>query len=502
MPVLSRIRLFPSSPPKIHSTPLSILDAQAVRFAPSAGVWVFKGAPTVDELTISLKITLDAYPQWTGQLHWAPYIPSGGGHTQRFGRLMLSYGKSDDPGVEFIAATSPHTIASFGGDAVDGCTNVTNLPFANLIDSTTPLALHDAINYAGLPSLSVQITTLADNGVAIAIKFAHPLADAQTLLQFTHDWAAVSRVVVAQGTLPTLSPVFDPSLLDRAAAGDIDASHPSSEILEVARPLPLHRYDCWNSKPNSPPFMKPLVTAPPEVEATVGELGQPIDWVNWDYTAPVSHFLIEFSPSELDAMWKDAGSYSRVSHLDALLAHIWNLIIRAQKIDGEFHLDVTFGFRNRVNPPLPPSFLGSPLTLTKVTATAKDAIDHRLGPMAASIRSSLNAFNGLTIPALLHEMAYEVSPLRKWSAFFGSRNTIITSWLQLGMRDVDFGKGAPIHVDAVMPSTDGCVQVMEADQSSPGKKAWHEKGGIVSLHMRGDVIQRILKDPALRKYRA
>ncbi|KAG6910208.1 hypothetical protein DXG01_012343 [Tephrocybe rancida] len=500
MPVLSRTRLFPNSPPKLTHTPLSILDAAVVRFSPSAGVWVFKEAPSIEELTSSLKLTLDVYPQWSGQLQWAPYNPSGH-HTNRFQRLMLSYGNPNDPGIEFIIATSSHIVSSFAGDPIDGCTNATSLPFSDLIDSATPLALHDAATYAGLPSLIVQITTLADGGVVIAAKFAHPLADAQTLLQFTHDWAAVSRAMTAQEPLPDLSPVFDPPMLDRAAAGDIDSSDPSPEILEASRHLPLHRYDCWNSKTNSPPFFQALTTIPAELESVVGSFGQPIDWTNWDYTAPVSHYLLDFSPSELQAMWKDASSYSPVSHLDALLAHIWNLIIRARKLDGEYHLDVTFGFRHRLSPQLPPSFLGSPLTLTKVTATAQDAANHVLGPMAASIRSSLRAFDASTLPALLHEMAFEASPLRTWSAFFGSRNTIITSWLQLGMRDVDFGRGPPIHVDAVMPSTDGCVQVMETGQGDVGKTSWHGKGATVSIHLRDDVMQSVLQDPALKKYR-
>ncbi|KAG6853634.1 hypothetical protein C0991_002694 [Blastosporella zonata] len=481
--------------------PLSILDSTVVRFSPSAGVWIFKDAPSVDVLTDSLKLTLDAYPQWSGQLQWAPYNPSSGDHTQRFDRLMLSYGTPNDPGIEFIIATSSHILSSFATDPVDGCAIADNLPFAELIDSTTPLALHDAVTYVGLPSLIVQITTLADDNVAIAAKFAHPLADAQTLLQFTHDWASVSRAIVAREPLPTLSPVFDPSLLDRAAAGDIDAPLPSPEILEAARHLPLHRYDTWNSQPNSPPFFQSLVTVPPALESAVGDLGKPLNWPNWDYTAPVSHYMVEFSPDELHAMWKDASLFSRVSHLDALLAHVWNLIIRARKLDGDYHLDISLGFRHRLDPPLSPLFLGSPLTCIKVTAAAHDVTEHRLGPMAASIRSSLNAFNSSTLPTLLHEMAFEASPLRKWSAFFGSRNTIATSWLQLGMRDVDFGHGAPINVEAVMPSTDGCLQIMEAATSGQGHESWHKSGAILSIHLREDVMQCFLKDPALRKYR-
>ncbi|KAG6810195.1 hypothetical protein H0H92_012930 [Tricholoma furcatifolium] len=500
MPVLSRIRLFPTSSPKLTHTPLSILDSAVVRYAPSAGIWIFEKAPSIEGLTESLKVTLDAYPQWSGQLQWASYNPRGG-HTERFQRLILSYGTSNDPGVEFIVATSHHATSSFVGDPIEGCTDASKIPFSELLDTSTPLALHDTETYAGLPSLIIQLTTLADGGAAIAIKFAHPLADAITLLNFTQAWAAVSRAVRKGDILPILSPVFDPSMLDHAAAGDIDSPYPSPAILEAAQGLPLHRYDCWNSKTNSPPFFNTLTTAPPEVEHLVDKLGHPITWSDWDYTAPVSYYLVEFSPIELQAMWKDANSVSSVSHLDALLAHIWNLIIRAQQLDGEFHLDMTFGFRNRLDPPLPSTFLGSPLLSAKVTAMAEESTNHGLGFKAASIRSTLDALDAPSLSALLHEMAYEVSPLRRWCAFFGSRNTIITSWLEIGMRDADFGTGVPAHVEAVMPSTDGVVQILEATPNDHTRKRWYECGATVSLHLRDVVMQRLLNDPQLRKYR-
>ncbi|KAG6885116.1 hypothetical protein C0993_005790 [Termitomyces sp. T159_Od127] len=503
MQIVSRTRLFPTSPQKPTNASLSILDSRVLRYAPSAGIWIFKDAPSVEELSVSLKIALDSYPQWSGQLQWAPYDPSGD-HTQRFQRLMLAYGTSDAPGVEFIIATSSCSTSSFAGKPVDGCTNAGVLPYHELIDGRTPLAFHDAVSYVGLPSLIIQITTLADDGVAIGLKFAHPLADAQTMLYFTKDWAAVSRAIRMQKPPPVLSPIFDPLLIDRAAAGDIDGLNPSPSILEATRELPLHRYDCWNSKLHCPPFLQSLTTIPPEVESTVNHFGQPIDWTTWDYTASVSYYLVEFSAGELHAMWEEANFFSRVSHLNALQAHIWNLIIRARKfVDGECYLDVLLGFRNRLNPPLPTSFLGSPLTTIKVTADTKDAAGLELGPMAASIRSALNAFDASTLPALLHELAFEVSPLRTWTAFFGSRNIIFTSWLheELRMQDMDFGTGSPTHVEAVIPRIDGCVQVMDTNERGPQAKAWYENGATVCLNLKDDVMQSILSDPALRKYR-
>ncbi|RDB23689.1 Hydroxycinnamoyltransferase 2 [Hypsizygus marmoreus] len=503
MPVTSRVRLLPSPSPKPVYTPLSILDAVVARFSPTAAIWMYEAAPSIDQLTASLKRTLDAYPQWAGQLQWAPYDPRGD-HTQRYGRFVLVHGTDADPGVEYIISTSPRLFSSLVGETTKGCLEVGNFPPSDeLLDPTTPLALHNLVDFAGLPCMIVQVTTFADHGVAIAVKFTHPVADAHTMLQFTLDWASVNKAMLGGTAMPVLAPVFDPQLVDRAAAGDIDAAQPDPALLKTASELPLHRYDCWASSPGCPAAMAPITVIPSELKPQdIGTLGSPLPWNEWDSSAPVSHCLVRFDPHELHAMWEEASSASHVSHLDALLAHIWSLIIRARGFEGEYHLDVTFGFRNRLDPPLPSTFLGSPLTLTKVTTTLRTGVDAQLKEMAESIRACLNQFTPVTLPALLHEMIFEVSPQRRWNAFFGNRNTIVTTWLQLGIRDVDFGTGTPAYVEAVMPSVDGCIQVMEgesSDKSRTGK--WYDGVVVVSLHLKDEVMERLLHDPSLRKYR-
>ncbi|GLB41750.1 putative transferase family protein [Lyophyllum shimeji] len=502
MPILSRARLFPNVAPEFTQTPLSILDAAVVRFAPTAGVWLYAAALPTDQLTRSLKATMNSYPQWSGQLQWTA-CNSGGGHTQRYRRLMVVYGAPTDPGIDFIIASSSLELSSLVSAPVDGCLDVTDFPSAEFLDKTAVLAMHDAEEYAGLPCMIVQITTLTCGGIAIAIKLAHPLADAQSLLQFAHDWATVTRAMSTGGPIPALSPVFDPSLLDNAAAGDIDALHPNLHLVEVARALPMHHYDLWASTSGCPPFLAPATVVPHELGPDdVGPLGSPVPWENWDFSAPVSHYLVDFTAEEVHAMWEEANDPG-ISHLDALSAHIWSLIVRARGLEGEHHLDVTFGVRSRLQPPLPPSLLGSPLTLTSVTTTGNTS-DHSLGDLAKSIRSSLKAFDPHALSALLHAMAFEASPQRHWVAFFGSRNTIVTSWLQLGVRDVDFGVGIPAYVEAVMPSVDGCVQVMEGGgrgSECRGSGRWYHGTVTVSLHLQTDVMQKVLEDPALRMYR-
>jgi len=95
----------------------------------------------------------------------------------------------------------------------------------------------------GLPGTIIRLTTFDCGGVAVAVKMAHVLADAQAMVQFVNNWARVNRDILAQAPIPRLSPVFDPSLIDRAAAGDIDAAKPDPEIIRAARTLHINRFD-------------------------------------------------------------------------------------------------------------------------------------------------------------------------------------------------------------------------------------------------------------------
>ncbi|CAF0919135.1 unnamed protein product [Didymodactylos carnosus] len=513
---MSVSRVFPESHLKDSSAaqyvPLSILDSTVGNFAPTCATWIYdppnaKHTLSTQQLLLALQRTLNAYPHWAGQLQLVHYNATGD-HTQRFGRLSVLYGIQSDPGVEVIIAHRPETISSFVPTATQrtadpGWWNAAQAPLLELVPASSPLALHDLIHYEGLPAMMVQFTTFGCGGLATSIKLAHPLADAQTLINFVHDWAAVNRALITGEQLPSLCPLFDPGRLDRAASGNIDAPEPDPRLIKVARDLPLHYYDLWASSDDCPPSMAQATKIPAGLNTSTIIQGNPLPWLEWDHSAPVSHYLVSFTADELKSMWEEASSDSEVpiSRLDALLAHVWILIIRARGLSHDqqpIYLDVTLGVRSRLSSPLPETFVGSPIMLAKVTTTGVQSI----GKIALSIRSTLSKFNSSSIAAMLHDFAFEISPHRLWNAFLGRRNTIVTSWLRLNAYGVDFGTGEPRFVDAFMPNVDGCVQLMENGNVGDTKKSnWYDGTVNVSLHLRTDVMEKLLDDPELRKYR-
>lgn len=529
-------RLHPSNKPtKPHTTPLSILDNPCGRFSPTGAFWVFDEIPDqssesqfVNRLQKSLIETLNSFPQWAGQLQWAPY-KAGGKHTQRFNRAQLTWGTSSDPGVEWKVVRQPfsaETIAPLPSERTSNPAAVwlgDDLPQDALV-SSTPLALHNLRDCHDMPGMLVQLTLLQGGGYAVAVKMAHLLADAHSLLLFVNQWAARSRgeEPTASASAPEQAPYFNPGDLDARAAGEIDSPSASPAIRAAARALPLRRYDWWD-KPGCPlastthetdaSFPPPHILSPSSpVEA---ETRAP--WETWDFSLPVRFALIHFTSTELSDLKSStlttlASSSPApvkplpgISRLDALLAHLLSRITRARGPPGgsscsgpPVTLNVSLDARRRVSPPLPAGFLGSPLFMTHVEAPA-DAVVNDSAGVAGSLRETMARFTPRAVAGMLHDAAHEVSPQRLWQGFVGGRNVLVTSWLRLGLYGVEFGGGGgrrtqPRYVHPIMPRIDGICQVLDAAGGGEG-------GMDVSLYLEAGAMERLLGDAGLRKFR-
>ncbi|KAJ7681227.1 hypothetical protein B0H17DRAFT_1138657 [Mycena rosella] len=494
----SSSRLFPDAPGSVQTVPLSILDASVGNFGPAAAAWVYdkpSAAAAFDpaHLQPSIIQTLNAYPHWAGQLQYTQYNPDGG-HTSRSRRLEVTYGSPADPGVESVLASSSADVAAlFPGPeeraSGAGAFDASSLGALDFLPQTPALASHTSADFIGLPCLIVQVTRFQCGGAVIALKSSHPLADAQALVTFVNDWAAVSRALLQSLPPPVLSPVFSPAAFDNAAQGDIDALSPDPEILKIAHELPIHRYDWWASKDACPAGVLASTEIPAHIAARTDiELGPAITWKDWDLMAPVSNFLLHFSADELGRIWAAASSPgARISRFDALQAHLWAVLIRArvpETPDEPFYMNLSLGLRERVAPPFAPHTLGSPIVLARAGGTAS------MSPaqLARAIRETVASFTPARAAALLHEMAFDLDARRMWGGFIGRRNTIVTSWVRLGMHEVDFGAGRPRYVHSVMPAMDGVVQVMEAMPQSSAAGPWYQDG---ARHVAGSFATQI-----------
>jgi len=79
-------------------------------------------------------------------------------------------------------------------------------------------------------------------------------------------------------------------------------------------------------------------------------------------------------------------------------------------------------------------------------------------------------FDHEALRALLHSWEHELTVHRLWHAFLGTVNVIVTSWVPIGVWDIDFGCGAAAYVKGDMPAVDGCVQIMEDGRNDKSGK--------------------------------
>ncbi|KAJ1337162.1 shikimate O-hydroxycinnamoyltransferase [Microdochium nivale] len=509
-------------------TTLSITDAVTSPVAGPECIWFYDDLIGPDDglvakLTVSLQATLVLVPYLAGRLEEIPF-KRGGDWTERGGRLQAVYGsKSSPPGLQLTVLACGTCLSDIIPDAASrGRLWQSGLvPFCLFRGDSTPLALDDGHTLDNLPVAKVTITTFPCGSLAVAAKVVHPLYDAESLVKFMHTWSAM-HANMFNGAKHGISELrLQPDLFMSYALGDINAPCPDPSITQVARELPLHRYDWWASADGCPPSLRwrtelqqnglscRLSCDPPSA-------GTRILWQDADLEASISSYTILFSRPEIEAMYLEAtlqgtcGGLSTpgtISRLDALLAHIWALIVRARKLPttDTVYANMALGFRSRILPPLPVEFVGCPATLAHAQGTASDA-DGSLATFAAAFRRSISSFTPTTISAFLHDLAHQVECRRYWGTSPSRHHITATSWLHNRMYDVDWGIPAcrPRLVEPVMPAFLVCVTEGVPTErrvtDSKGQPSWYTNGATVSIHFESEVVERVINDPALRRF--
>lgn len=516
------------------AVPLSLLDATTAEFSLTRAIWIFRRDETTSgvdlerHLSDALSTTLDAYPHFAGQLVAIKSLDGSGSpetnqfpsHARRFGRIYAYYGTDIDPGVEFVSASS-----SMSMDKLHPPARMRRQPIWNphkeiLAQFLPPTTISTPLRSASEdgkspthPLMAIQVTTLPGGDFVIGAKVSHPLADITSLVSFLQDWASFSRAALVRAPNPTPSPVFEPCLVDGAAAGDINLSDADTAIIQHAESLPLSRYDWWLD-PMSCPWG---VTIPEPFRGdTVIPAGIAMPWSEWDTSAPVSNRIVHLSREEVDGLYTIAcrESEHNLSRHDAVVAHIWSCVVRARGLSRDLqlvHCALVYGVRPALQ--LGTEFVGPPVIMVNIELPASDVAATRphgcvneeiLSPVANQVRSVLTRIaSRVQIASHLHSIAYEKTPQRIWQGFLGTRHIMVTSWARAGVYEVDFGLGSVLYVEGIVPDMDGTIIIKEAPCLTPatsGERAGWTDGGVdISIHLRTEVMDRLVDDTLLVK---
>lgn len=498
-----RIHPTHASPMGTKTTRLSILDNLSARFSLTHAILIYQApfldAPVFeDKLIRSLRRTLDDYPHLSGQLSWSP-IEHGKG-----GRSQITYGGGEEggePGVGFEVVRIQVSTSKFlppplsAAEEKEGVRVVKES--VNELEPVGKVALWDLRQIhdedgLGLPGVRIQLSLFQD-GYAIAVKMAHVLGDASTLTAFVLRWANYHT-----GVEPGPAALFDPNLVDKCMKRLEGDTRTDEERLSDATKLPCHRYD-WHAMddPAYPSFLKSTTQNSVALAQEGDEKREDLSaapWDSWNILHPAGHVQLHFSTTQLQALKADALRLTsqsdpgiKISTLDALLSYIWTLINLARYssittiTNQDVYLNCSLNARHRLSSPLPENFAGSAMFVSHVAtpistffqipakhSTSRPSIGHHSSPLPLQLRHTLNKFTSSAISDLLLSLDSEAVPQRTWQAFCGRRHTLVTSWLRLGIRAIDFGHGLPADVRAIVPEMDGICQVMEANESGEG----------------------------------
>jgi hypothetical protein len=145
------------------------------------------------------------------------------------------------------------------------------------------------------------------------------------------------------------------------------------------------------------------------------------------------------------------------------------------------------------------------IEMTGVDLASPDTPEaERMSSIARRIRNTVNQISDkAALGAHLHSVAYEKTPQRIWQGFLGRRHLIVTTWARAGLYEIDFGLNSLPSIryaEGVLPTLDGDVLIKDAPPSKDqdglsGARSWTDYGVDVSLHLRTEDMERLIRDP-------
>ncbi|KAM1038568.1 hypothetical protein FF1_033234 [Malus domestica] len=271
--------------------------------------------------------------------------------------------------------------------------------------------LNGVLNYEGVsePLLAVQVTELFD-GIFIGCTTNHSVVDGSTFWRFFNTWSEISRRTETSTEncrkISQPPPIFSREFFD---GGIID--------------FPVRIANFHNQVPkNRSPAL----------------------------SAPLHQRIFNFSKEKIAQLKAKANAEmgtTKISSLQALLAHLWLSIIRNKHLnpDQESKYTLLVGLRQRFQLPLPEEYLGNVVQFGTVTSTVSDLLEHGLGWTAWEINKMIASKTKDEVRKYLEEWI-ESPQLIQLNNLASDYSFGTGSSPRFNMYGNDFGWGRPLAV--------------------------------------------------------
>ncbi|KAI3971646.1 hypothetical protein MKW92_049943 [Papaver armeniacum] len=319
-------------------------------------------------------------------------------------------------GAEFIHAVSDNVAI---GDIVDPV----YVPQA-VLDPLFPL--NDVQSYEGLsnPLLSIQVTELID-GVFIGCSMNHSVCDGKSLWHFINSWSEISREI----STPGLS-------------------------LCLASRIPFLRR--WFPESTSIPIHLPFSIDSKSFKETYTGTTTGTATNKSQLESKIFHFTAEDIArlkAKVNLCISAEKTSTKISSLQALLAHFWVAITRARCLDQDDDTSyfLAVGDRDRLNPPVCQEYFGNLTSLERVTVKVGELLERGIGWGAVLLNQMIMSHDNEGIRSCWDswiENPIPIMPLFRTITKSSSKSK--HTWLITGssprfnMYGNDFGWGRPV----------------------------------------------------------
>ncbi|KAM0956800.1 hypothetical protein ACFX2I_024953 [Malus domestica] len=326
------------------------------------------------------------------------------------GRLAIT--ENEDDNITSFSVDCNGTGAQFVYAVADGVT-VADILDPVLVPSDIVHSfffMNGVLNYEGVskPLLAVQVTELVD-GIFIGFTMNHSVVDGSTFWLFFNTWSEISRhaetSTASCGKISQPPPIFSREFFDG--------------IIDFPVRIPNFHNQIPKNRSSTPP-------------------------------AALHQRIFKFSKEKIAQLKAKANAEmgtTKISSLQALLAHLWLSIIRNKHFnpDQETKYTLQIGLRQRFQSPLPEEYLGNLVQFGTATSTVIDLLEHGLGWAAWEINKMIASKTKDEVRKYLEEWI-ESPKLFQLNNLASDYSFGTGSSPRFNMYGNDFGWGRPLAV--------------------------------------------------------
>ncbi|KAJ7966791.1 omega-hydroxypalmitate O-feruloyl transferase [Quillaja saponaria] len=259
----------------------------------------------------------------------------------------------------------------------------------------------EAPSFLDVPPLVVQVTNLRCGGMILCTAINHCLCDGTGTSQFLHAWAHI-----------TTKPQTDLPI------------------------IPFHSRHVLN--PRNPPQTK--FHHPQYTKFTPSH--PQVDVVKFLQSQPLVPTYFTFTPSEILHLKKQCVPSLKCTAFEALATHTWRSWVRSLDLSPSLNVKLLFSInvRKTLDPEIPKGYYGNGFVLGCAQSTVKDLVTANLSHGVKSVQEAKSTLNDDYIRSMVDLLEDKTVKTDLTTSL------VISQWSKLGLEDVDFGEGKPLHM--------------------------------------------------------